>query len=562
MQAAFIRAIRGPAFLAILCVSALAQLPFSPPVPASRAVGYKFISEAPLRADLEYLTSKPLAGRMSLSPGADMAIQFIADDFKKAGLKPIANGSYLQPLEIIEYHPDLSQMGLTLIIDGKPQSFAYLKDFTGVFPQTTTVSGDVVFAGYGITAPEFNHYDDYAGIDVKGKIVMIFDHEPQEDDPKSIFNGVGNTRYANAHVKIVNAQKHGAIAVLLANEPNRKHPSNFERLARIKGLPERYKLMPQQQLADADTRIPLFTISDDVVNATFAASGQKASEVQAQLDKTLKPVKVNLAGVTAKMKIVNTDRRVATTYNVAGLLEGGDPKLKDETVIYSAHYDHDGSYGGKMYPGADDNGSGTVGVMELARAYAANVSGTNGATPRRSILFIVFAAEERGLLGSYYYAAHPVRPLATTRAQINFDMIGRNETPSAQTNGLIQIAADTSSELNLIGTNNSPDYKATVAQADQTVGLKLNYKWDQDAALNVFQRSDQFPLALHNVPAVWWFTGFHPDYHQPTDTIEKINFEKMVKILRLAYLSGFQFADTASPPKYQERVEDCGCTLP
>src|SRR5205823_7474439 len=135
----------------------------------------------------------------------------------------------------------------------------------------------------------------------------------------------------------------------------------------------------------------------------------------------------------------------------------------------SAHYDHDGASATVVFPGADDNGSGTVGVVELARAFAAARP-----KPKRSLLFAVFAAEERGLLGSYYYAAHPLRPLETTRAVINFDMIGRNETPSTQTNGLIDIAADTSNELNVIGTKYSPDYRETVVRANELVGLKLN----------------------------------------------------------------------------------------
>ncbi len=145
------------------------------------------------------------------------------------------------------------------------------------------------------------------------------------------------------------------------------------------------------------------------------------------------------------------------------------------------------------------------------------------------------------MLGSYYYVQHPLRPLETTRAVINFDMIGRNETPSAQTNGVIEIAPDTSNELNLIGTNYTPDYRKTVEKADEDVGLHLNYKWDQEASLNVFFRSDQFPFALHGIPAIWWFTGFHPDYHQTTDTADKINYPKMEKILKLAYLSAWSF---------------------
>ncbi len=228
------------------------------------------------------------------------------------------------------------------------------------------------------------------------------------------------------------------------------------------------------------------------------------------------------------------------------MVEGSDPQLKNETILFSAHHDHDGlAVTGAIYHGADDNGSGTVGVVALAHAFAANP-----VKPKRSLVFAVFAAEERGLLGAYYYAAHPLRPLSTTRAQINFDMIGRDEKDSAQTHGLIDIASDTSNELNIVGTRYSPDYRAEVERANERVGLHLNYKWDRDTVLNVLFRSDQYPMLLHDIPAMWWFTGFHPDYHQVTDTVEKIDFPKMEKILKLAYVSGFDFADAATPPKF------------
>ena len=271
-------------------------------------------------------------------------------------------------------------------------------------------------------------------------------------------------------------------------------------------------------------------------------------ELQTAIDRSGKPQSRALPNAPVELRIVNAERRRALTANVIGMLEGSDPELRKETIVFSAHYDHDGASDSAIFPGADDNGSGTVGVVELARAFA-------GASrrPKRTLLFAVFAAEERGLLGSYYYAAHPLRPLETTRAVINFDMIGRNETPSAQTEGLISIDADTTNELNLIGTINSPDYREVVEAANRRVGLKLNYKWDRDAALNIFQRSDQYPFALHDIPAVWWFTGFHPDYHQSSDTVEKINFVKMEKIVRLAYLAGQALADGKSSPHFVAR---------
>ncbi len=534
--------------MTLLLAAALCSLiaaPAASGVDPRIAAGFDAIQVRDLRADLTFLSSGVLEGRMSLAPGSDVAIQFIAAEFAKAGLVPAIGGSFLQPVPLIEYLPDVQHTQLTLHRGAKAERYAFLEDFVGFFPRDVEVEGPVVFAGFGITAPQF-HYDDYAGLDARGKIVLVFDHEPQENDPASIFNGVGNTTAANVRLKILNAQRHGAIGVLIVGEPNRKHPSNLERLARIPGIMDRFTRRPSQALTDNNgIEIPYFTVNDRVGAALLANAGRTPAELQAAIDKTLKPASMPLRQTVVAMSVVNVSMRRAASSNVVGVLEGSDPRLKGETIVFGGHFDHEGVWDGKVYPGADDNGSGTVGVIELARAFARNAE-----RPRRSLVFAVFAAEERGLLGSYFYAANPPRPFAATRAVINFDMIGRNEAPSPQTEGLTEIAADTSNEVGLIGTINSPDYRTVVETENQRVGLRLTYKWDQDSALNVFQRSDQFPFAIRDVPAVWWFTGFHPDYHQPSDTVEKINFEKMRKILQLAYLTGWSFADAATPPRY------------
>src|SRR5258706_9458289 len=398
------------------------------------------ISQARLRADLTFLASEPLEGRLSLARGSEVAIQFIAAEFAKAGLKPVVGDSYLQPVPLIEFRPDARGMQLVLQTRAK-EDFEDVGGVFGSFPNNVNVKGPVVFAGYGITAPEYG-YDDYAGVDVRDKAVLVMDHEPQENDPHSVFNGLGNTLHANQRIKFLNAQRPGAVAVLVMAEPNRKHASNQERLARITPPAQRQRL-PQQALVDGEVTIPSVSVDDSTAARLLAVSGKKPGDLQAAIDATLKPASLVLADTSVEIRMANQERRQANTYNVIGLLEGSDPVLKNETIIYSAHYDHDGVRDGRVYPGADDNGSGTVGVIELARAYAAA-----GTRPKRSILFIVFAAEERGLLGSYYYAAHPLRPLNTTRAVINFDMIGRNESASTQTEGLMQIDADTSNELN------------------------------------------------------------------------------------------------------------------
>ncbi len=529
----------------VFVVAAHAQAP----PPSNLAPGFNMIREDNLRADLTFLASDALQGRMSMQPGDDAAIQWIASEFAKAGLRPVtADGTYLQPVDLIEYRGDRAQNFIALKRGDTKKQWKF-PDAFGSFRSDVDVTADVVFAGFGITAPELR-YDDYQSLDVQGKIVLIFDHEPQESDAQSIFNGTGNTRYATSRVKILNAQAHGAVGVLIVAEPNRKHPSNQERMARIGGSITRAVPLPSQALAGDSLHTPAALVSDAVATELMAAAGATPSELQAAIDGDLKPQSRPLPGTQATMHFQNVAVTRGQSFNVVGLLEGSDPKLKAETILITAHHDHDGMSGAEVWHGADDNGSGTVGVVALAHAFAANANSKNGEKPKRSILFAVFAAEERGLLGAFHMAEHPLRPLDTTRAMINFDMIGRNETESEQTKGLIDVPADTTNRLNLIGALYSPDYNRTVVEENKYVGVDLDDRFDHEAALNVFFRSDQFPFVLHNIPAFWWFTGFHPDYHHTTDTADRINYVKMAKILRLAYLSAYQFADENTPPKF------------
>jgi hypothetical protein len=523
------------------------------PINPRLAPGYRTIREETLRADLTFLASDELQGRLSLQSGDATAIRWIESEFAKAGLRPASGNSYLQPVPLIEYRPDRAQNSVSIRQQpgGSAVKNALWKfpDVLGGYREDVDVTAGVIFLGFGITAPELG-YDDYAGLDARGKIVLLFDHEPQEDDASSIFNGTGNTRYATTRVKVLNAQAHGAVGALIVAEPNRKHPSNQERVARIGGSAVRATPLPAQALAEDELHTPAAIISDAIAREFFETAKITPAELQTSIDRDLKPQSRVLPDTQATIHFRNSSVSKGTSYNVVGLLEGSDHRLKDETILITAHHDHDGMSGAEIWHGADDNGSGTIGVVALAHAFAANAASTPASGPRRSILFSVFAAEERGLLGAFYLAAHPLRPLATTRAQINFDMIGRNETESDQTKGLIEVPADTSDRLNLIGALYSPDYNRTVVAENKHVGLILDDRFDHESALNVFFRSDQFPFVLKNIPAFWWFTGFHPDYHHTSDTADKINYVKMAKILRLAYLTGYAFADEPVPPKF------------
>lgn len=529
----------GP--LALLAAAGAVFLAAQPAaVPAKLKPGYDRIRESALKANLTFLASDALQGRLSLQPGDEVAIQWVASQFAAAGLKPGNGDSFLQPVPLIEYRSDREKSYLEMKRgEGAAKRYKFPEAY-GAFPKDVDVTAPVVFAGFGITAPELG-YDDYTGLDARGKLVLIFDHEPQETDAHSIFNGLGNTRYATTRVKVQTAQQHGAVGVLIVAEPNRKHPSNQERVARIGGSARRAVPLPSQALANDTIQIPAATLSDAAARELLA----NLAELQTAIDRDLKPQSRPVPGSEVTLHFRNSFNRTGTTANVVGLLEGSDPKLAAETIIISAHHDHDGTSEKEVWHGADDNGSGTVGVVELAQALAANP-----VKPRRSILFSVFASEERGLLGAFYMAEHPLRPLATTRAMINFDMIGRNETESEQTKGLIEIPSDTTNRLNLIGSTYSPDYRHIIEDNNKIVGLTLDDRFDRESALNIFFRSDQFPFVLRNIPALWWFTGFHPDYHHTTDTADRINYDKMARILRLAYLTAFKLGDDGESPRF------------
>jgi Peptidase family M28/PA domain len=490
-----------------------------------------------LLADLEFLTSDALAGRVSLSLQAEISARYIAADFQRSGLAP-AGGSYLQAFPLIAYRSDPGRRALTLHRAGAEKTFRPGVDFTGAFSRDLDLKAPIVFVRYGITAPEYD-YDDYAGVDATGKIALMFDHEPEEDDPTSRFNGTGQTLHAGRMVKVTNARRHGAVAVLIASEPIRRHPGLLDPAPRgaNQGQPLRASA-PPQSLEDPG-QIPAFSIADTVL-VQLLGSNQPA-ELDALRPKALPDTVVEIRGG-------NSEQRRGTSYNAVGLWEGSDPALKSETVLMTAHYDHLGVQNGRLYPGANDNASGTVAVMELARLFAANAT-----RPKRSLLFVVFGSEEQLMLGSFYYTAHPLRPLAGTRAVLNLDMIGRDEQHIPQSEGALEIPADTSNRLNLVGAYYSPDLLSILERADRQVGLTLDTKFDRDHTLNALFRCDHLPFLLAGVPAVWLFGGFHPGYHEPSDTVEKLNLTKMEKVIQLAYAAALDVANSPAPPRFGPR---------
>lgn len=492
-------------------------------------------SQMRMRADLEFLVSPPVAGRASLSTGADAAAWFLASELRKAGLQPANHDSFLQRFDLVPLRLDRDRTSLVVRQPGGQHQFAPTAVF---FPDPTRpidLTLDVVFAGYGITAPEFG-YDDYAGVDVRGKAVLVFDHEPQEDDPASPFHGTGLTLHANVWSKTRTAQAHGAAAVLIVTEPVNTHRTAPRPPDRVNA--------PPQALAPSELGIPRISITADTAAALLAGTGRSAADWQRAIDSGPRPASRVLEGVTVAIQAVNATATPQASWNVAGLLPGTDPRLRDDTILVTSHYDHLGVQNGRLYPGANDNGSGTVAMIEVARQLA-------GTRLARSVLLVSFGSEEQLMLGSYHYVEHPLRPLSTTRAVLNLDMIGRNEEHTPESIGAYEITAGRSDQLNLVGAAYSPELAALLQRESRQVTLTLSDKFDRDSSMRTLFRCDHLPFLQKGIPAIWLFGGFHPGYHEPVDIIDRLDFDKMDRVVRLTVETVRALASTAAPPRFR-----------
>ncbi len=493
-------------------------------------------SHGRMRADLEFLASPPVAGRASLTQGADAAAWFLATELRKAGLRPGNGDSFLQPFDVVPLRLDREQSSIAVRHAAREQRFTPV---AVAFPDPTSAiesTLDVVFAGFGITAPEFG-YDDYAGLDVRGKAVLVFDHEPQEDDPGSRFHGRGLTLHASTWTKTRTAQQHGAAALLVVTEPVNAHRSTPR-------PPDRANA-PSQALAAGELRIPRVTLPASAAAALLQPTGRTPADLQRDIDRALQPASRTLDGVSITLRAVNATPQPQVSLNVVGLLPGSDPVLRDETILVTSHYDHLGIHEGRLYPGANDNGSGTVAMVEVARRLSR--------TPlARSVLFVSFGSEEQLMLGSYHYVAHPLRPLATTRAVLNLDMIGRNEEHTPESLGAYEITAGRSDRLNLVGAAYSPELAALLDRASAPAGLALSDKFDHESSMRTLFRCDHLPFLQKGIPAVWLFGGFHPGYHEPVDTIDRLDFDKMDRVVRLT-VEAVRALAAGPPPRFRYR---------
>jgi len=472
--------------------------------------------------DVKYLASVPLKGRATGSPELEKAASHIASDFQSFGLKPV-DGKNFELSFPATLTPLLGQNNTLSFKDGAvSETLKEGRDFVPFsFSATGKFSGPVVFAGYGITAREYN-YDDYAGLDVEGKIVLLLRHEPQEFDEHSVFAGKRLTSHATFADKAVNAKMHGARGVILINDVP-SHSGNEDKLEKF-----------GQEGGPHNAGVFFIQMKAATAEKWLAAEGHDLRQASAEIDKDLKPQSFALSKVNVDVN-VDLVQQVKTVHNVAGYLPGNST----EYIIIGAHYDHLGlgdehslapNQLGTIHPGADDNASGTAGVIELARYFGKD---WNPAQHRRGILFMTFAGEELGLLGSEWYTEHPILPLENCAAMINMDMIGRIR----------------EGRVFLSGVPTGSTFSKLVDDVKFPAPLHLDFA-GKNSGTNMDDASDHASFAAKHIPTLFFFSGLHGDYHKPSDTWDKINSVDAAKLLDGVSEMAEHLADAAERPQY------------
>ncbi|PYY04190.1 MAG: hypothetical protein DMG69_31120, partial [Acidobacteria bacterium] len=469
--------------------------------------------------DVKALTSPAMEGRGDGTKGLTLAAQLIENRLKKLGLKPAGTSSYLQPFTVVTGARLRSGNRFTVQTGDSKSELQSNQDFVPFsFSSSGSASGALVFAGYGASANEFQ-YDDYGALDVKDKIAVVLRYEPAGFAAKTGHHGL--TQHSQLVTKAINARNHGAKAIVLINgKLGEGEEDLLTRFGSVSG-PE-------------DAGILFVHVKNAVAESWFQAAGKSLADVQNQINTSSKPASFSFPENLRASLNVNIESTRATVNNVLAYLPG----RTDEYIIIGAHYDHLGrgnfdslapSEIGQIHPGADDNASGTAGLLELARLLAPQKGQF-----QRGILFSAFAGEELGLLGSAEWVKAPTLPLDKAVAMLNMDMIGRIREDKVYVGG--------------VGTGSS--FKMLLEDAQSKSGLKLEYSAGGYAA------SDHTSFVSKHIPVLFFFSGLHSDYHKPSDTWEKINASAAARLLELISDVGLQLANASTPPTFVAVVED------
>jgi len=475
---------------------------------------------------LQVLASEALEGRETGTPANDEAARFLAGQLKAFGIAPHrADGSYFQ--DVTFTRTDWGEVGLQV----DTQAFRHMWDFVCFknlrAREDRNVGEELLFLGFGIDDPD---YSDYT-VDVRGKAILIYDGEPT--DKKGNYRLTGSKEPGawsrDWQRKIRAARDRGASAVFLIS-------SDFQRMA---SQVRRFSVGPSISLGEPEPGAwpALAVVSAPVAKALMAGSYDAVIKARDRINKGKRPAPVPIA--VAWSLTAERNDQITKGFNVLGYIEGSDPALRDELVVLTAHFDHLGKRGDDIFYGADDNGSGTATLLEVAQAFA--LARLKGMGPARSLLVLFVTGEEKGLLGSKFYVENPVFPLEQTTVNINVDMVGRvDKKYQGDPNYIYVIGSDKlSTELHAINEEVNQRF----------VNLKLDYTYnDENDPNRYYYRSDHYNFAERGIPAIFFFSGTHEDYHRPSDTVEKINFARMEGVARHVFHLAWELANR------QERI--------
>ena len=526
------------------------------------------ISAEDLAAHLYFFASDFFEGRETSTRGQKMAAEYLAGQYRKMGLTPKGTGGDGNPRSPKAYLQEFPLYGsrfekAELFVDGATSpshTFGGSKtdgSFFTVFASEADVTASVVFGGYGIGDDDLN-YNDYtalsnAGIDVAGKWLMILADEPMNGPEMSLLATEGGklstwtTGRFNKLRSLPSGEAAPAGVLIVGDLSPMEQPSVFDAAMAQGNVPPSVgslSMDPPNPNSGRRSRFPtVLSISPEVANHLLAASGKTVESLKASTDASLKPVVLEVA--TTVRATVNNKTYETSTENVVAFIEGSDPALKDQVVVVSSHYDHIG-----MRPdpvdginnGADDDGSGTVSVLEIAEAFMK--AKADGYGPRRSVLFLNVTGEEKGLLGSAYFTdKEPLVPLESVVANLNIDMVGRIDPTHTGPN---------SDYVYIIGSNLvSQELHDINIRVNEVIGTKLdlNERFNsKDDPNQFYRRSDHWNFGKHNIPFIFFFTGTHPDYHGVDDEPEKIEYERMARIAQVIFGTAWQVANQDTAP--------------
>jgi hypothetical protein len=491
----------------------------------------KLIEAEQLRYHLEIIASDAYEGRETGKPGQKMAATYIADYFSSLGVPPSVNGGYFQEFPLRNESIESS----ALSFGGKSYTFKEDYYFFPGFPTTVLKGNSVVFVGYGV---EDESYSDYADLDVRNRVVLMLDGEPVRDGKFIVTNSTTPSDFSSDwRLKRDIAMSKGASAVIMLN-------TNYAQiLPRIQYWLDTPGMKLDRKIEEKEQVLPVFFASPKMFAGMLKSSRMKSVDALAKTLSANKKLKKREIKVDYEIEVIRKTERF-TSENVLCFIPGRDPKLAHEVLVLTAHYDHIGTDGVEINNGADDDGSGTVTILELAKAFKR--ASDEGFAPRRSVLLMTVSGEEKGLLGSEWYTTYPIYPLENTVANLNIDMIGRTDAEHSDENYIYLIGSDRlSTELHEISETCNSLY----------TGLALDYTYNDEKDPNrYYYRSDHYNFAKNNIPVIFYFSGVHEDYHKPGDTADKIRYEKMEKIARLVFHTAWEIANRDERPQLNEGV--------